>query len=346
MTIATALREHLPAVVLAIAVIISLLLTAGQPAVLNLVILVGIYGLMATSLGMIYGQAGMMSLCQASFAALGAYSTAIMTAKWGLDPILGLVAALLLPAAIAYPFARLIVKLSALALALATLFLGSTITIMLNQGGDFTGGYLGLGGIPMLSFAATPLKFAVLVWLCVIVSVILYTNLLGTAAGRALNTLRVDAVRSQADGDRGPHRLSMLFAFSASLAGCSGWLYAHYMTYIAPEALSMDISLTLLLMVLLGGARHVLGPVLGAFLLTYLNDLLPAEMRGLLYGSAIVVVLIIAPRGVLGTLDRVWHRHLHKRKKLANSSQENIGTVLPASATASPPDGKEEGGRS
>lgn len=343
MTVAIPLREHLPAAVLIIAVIVLLMLTAGQPAVLNLVILIGIYGLMATSLGLIYGQAGMMSLCQASFAALGAYSTAIMTAKWGLDPVLGLVAALLLPAAIAYPFARLIVKLSSLALALATLFLGSTITIALNQGGDFTGGYLGLGGIPILSFAATPLKFAILVWLCVIVSVVLYTNLLGTAAGRALNTLRVDAVRSQADGDRGPHRLSMLFAFSASLAGCSGWLYAHYMTYIAPEALSMDVSLTLLLMVLLGGARHVLGPVLGAFLLTYLNDLLPSEMRGLLYGTAIVVVLVIAPRGVLGTLDRVWRKRLHKRKKPSSPLHKSISVVLPASATISAQDSEERG---
>lgn len=341
MIIMNTLHRHLSGVVLAAVVIISLILTAGQPSVLNLVTLIGIYGLMATSLGMIYGQAGMMSLCQAGFAAVGAYSTAIMSARWGFDPLLGLVVALLLPAAIAYPFARLIVKLSPLALALATLFLGSIITIVLNQGGDFTGGYLGIGGIPMLSFAATPLKFAALVWLCAIVFVILYTNLLGTAAGRALNTLRVDAVRSQADGDRGPHRLSMLFAFAAGLAGCSGWLYAHYMAYVAPETLSMDISMTLLLMVLLGGARHVLGPILGAFLLTYLNDLLPAEMRGLLYGSAIVVVLIIAPRGVLGTLDTLWNRRL--RKKIQSSgllTKEDAARSVPAAVSAQDGEGK------
>lgn len=343
MTVTNVLRGQLSAIMLTVAVVVWLLLTAGEPAVLNLLILIGIYGLMATSLGMIYGQAGMMSLCQAGFAALGAYGTAIVTAKWGFNPLWGLMVALLLPALIAYPFARLIVKLSPLALALATLFLGSTITIVLNQGGDFTGGYLGLGGIPVLSFAATPLKFAVLVWLFVIVSVVLYRNLLGTAAGRALNTLRVDAVRSQADGDRGPHRLSVLFAFAASLAGCSGWLYAHYMTYVAPEALSMDVSLTLLLMVLLGGARHVLGPVLGAFLLTYLNDFLPSEMRGLLYGSAIVVVLIIAPRGVLGTLDTLWHRRRRKKKKSARAPRDQNRAALTASAAVAAQDGPKEG---
>ena len=308
-------KKHSSAIILALVMAPLLALTADQPAALNLIILIGIYGLMATSLGMIYGQAGMMSLCQAGFAALGAYGTAIVSARWGLDPLWGLLAAVLLPALIAYPFARLIVTLSPLALALATLFLGTIITIALNQGGDFTGGYLGIGGIPVLSFAVTPLKFAILVWVFAILAVVLYANLLGTAAGRALNTLRVDAIRSRADGDRGPHRLSVLFAFAAGLAGCSGWLYAHYMLYVSPDGLSMHVSLTLLLMVLLGGARHVLGPILGAFLLTYLNDLLPGEIRGLLYGCAVVVVLIIAPRGVLGTLDTVWRRRVGKQTR-------------------------------
>lgn len=309
----TVIGRYRSAIVLVVVVAIWLAFAAGQPVAMNLAILIGIYGLMATSLGMVYGQAGMMSLSQASFAALGAYSTAILTTKWGIHPLVALVAAVLVPAAVAYPFARLIVRLSSLALALATLFLGKTIYIVLNQGGDFTGGYLGIGGIPPLPFASTPLGFAIVVWVCIVVSVILYTNLLGTAAGRALNTLRVDTLRAQADGDRGPHRLSMLFAFAASLAGVSGWLYAHYMTYLAPVSLSMHLSLTLLLMVLVGGSRSVVGPVLGAAVLTYLNDKLPDDMQGLFYGCAVILVLIIAPRGIVGTVDNLWKRYRRER---------------------------------
>lgn len=307
------LGRYRSAIALVAMVVIWLAFAAGQPVALNLAILIGIYGLMATSLGMVYGQGGMMSLCQASFAALGAYSTAILTTRWGIHPLVGFVAAVLLPTVVAYPFARLIVRLSPLALALATLFLGRAIYVVLNQGGDFTGGYLGIGGIPQLSFASTPLSFAILVWVCMVVSVVLYTNLIDTAAGRALNTLRVDSMRAQADGDRGPHRLSMLFAFAAGLAGVSGWLYAHYMTYLAPVSLSMHLSLTLLLMVLVGGSRSVLGPVLGAAVLTYLNDKLPNDMQGLLYGSAVILVLIIAPRGILGTVDNLWRRYRRER---------------------------------
>lgn len=298
-------RRHLPAIVLTVVAAAVLALNAGQPAAVNTVILIGIYGLMATSLGMIYGQAGMMSLCQASFAALGAYSTAILTTRWDVDPLVGVVVAVLVPAIVAYPLARLIVRLSPLALALATLFLGTVVGILLNQGGAFTGGYLGIGGIPPLPFVRTPLDLAIFTWVCVIVVVVLYTNLVGSAAGRALNTLRVDTLRSQADGDRGPQRLSTLFAFAAGLAGFAGWLYAHYMTFLAPESLSMHLSLTLLLMVLVGGSRHVLGPVLGAVVLTYLNDVLPDDMQGLLFGSAVILVLVLAPRGVLGTVENL-----------------------------------------
>ncbi len=327
MTVINTLGRYRSAIVLVVVVAIWLAVAAGQPVALNLAILIGIYGLMATSLGMVYGQAGMMSLCQASFAALGAYSTAILTTRWGIHPLLGFVAAALVPTVVAYPFARLIVRLSPLALALATLFLGKTIYIVLNQGGDLTGGYLGIGGIPPLPLASTPFSFAILVWGCIAVAVILYTNLIHSAAGRALNTLRIDSTRAQADGDRGPHRLSMIFAFAAGLAGVGGWLYAHYMTYLAPASFSMHLSLTLLLMVLVGGSRSVLGPVLGAALLTYLTDKLPDDMQGLFYGCAVVLVLIIAPRGVLGTVDSLWRRFRRERTGTRNTGTRGGATA-------------------
>lgn len=304
------IQKHTPALLLIAFVAIGLIGTAGRPAAINMMVLIGIYALMATSLGMLYGQAGIMSLSQAAFAAIGAYSTAILTVKWGLPPIAGLGLAMVLPALFAYPFARLIVRLSPLALALATLFLGKAVQVLLNQGGDFTGGYIGIGGIPPLKFIDPdqPMHFAIVVWIFVVIAVFLYTNLVQSAAGRALNTLRVDALRSQADGDRGVHRLSMLFAFAAGLAGIGGWLYAHYMSFLAPESLDMHLSLTLLLMVLVGGSRNVLGPVLGAAVLTYLNDKLPDGMQGLVYGSAVVLVLVVAPHGVLGTVGKLWQR--------------------------------------
>ncbi|MBM7368648.1 branched-chain amino acid ABC transporter permease [Gordonia hydrophobica] len=323
------LRNQRPALAVAGIAAVALAFAAGAPTAENTLILIGIYGLIATALGMAYGQGGMMSLCHASFAALGAYATAIATTQWGLSPFLGLVLAVAVPAAVAYIVARLIVRMSSLALALATLFLGSVVSILLNQGGDFTGGYDGIGGVPPLPFVQTPLDLAMVVWVCIIIAVVLYTNMVRSAAGRATNTVRVDAVRAQADGDNGPRRLSALFAFSAAVAGVGGWLYAHYMTYISPESLSLNLSLTLLLMVLVGGARHVLGPVLGAALLTYLQDTLPDEMQGLLLGIAVVLVLVIAPRGILGTAETAWLKLRRSRRTSGPATPKP--TVLPDS---------------
>jgi branched-chain amino acid transport system permease protein len=317
-----------PAAVLLVAVGIATLLIGGSRTMLDTSILVAIYALVALSLGMLFGQAGIMSLGQAAFAAIGAYATAIVTTHYGAPPLLGLLLAVLLPPLVAYPVARALIRLSHLALALATLFLGQIILIFLREGGDFTGGFIGLSGVPPLPFAPTPLAFHLLAWAFVLVAVVLYTNLTGSAGGRALNTLRNDPLRAQADGDAGAHRLSVLFAFSASLAGAAGWLYAHYLSYVAPESLSLELSISVLLMVVIGGTRYVLGPVVGALLLTVLNDRIPTQVLGLLYGGTLVVVLLLAPNGVLGVIVDAWHRWGKRRP----AARHDAGQPLPEAA--------------
>jgi branched-chain amino acid transport system permease protein len=316
----TLLTRQRPAAVLVVCLALATVLIGGSRTMLDTSILVAIFSLIGVSLGMLFGQAGIMSLGQASFAALGAYATAIATATYGLPSLLGLALALVVPALVAYPLARALIRLSHLALALATLFIGEIILVLLREGGDLTGGFIGLGGIPPLDFAPTPLAFHLLAWGFVLVAVVLYTNLMASAGGRALNTLRSDPLRAQADGDAAAHRLSALFTFSASLAGAAGWLYAHYMSYLAPESLSVSLSISVLLMVVIGGSRYVLGPVVGALLLTVLNDRLPPEVLGLLYGGTLVLVLLVAPNGVLGIADDLWRSLRARRSHDAQSS--------------------------
>lgn len=297
-----------PALTLLAVMAVTTLVIGGSRTMLDTSILIAIYSLIALSLGMLFGQAGIMSLGQAAFAALGAYSTAILTVKYGLPPLLGLLLAVTIPPVIAYGIARALIRLSHLALALATLFIGEIVLVLLREGGDLTGGFIGLSGIPPLAIAPTPLSYHVMAWAFVLVAVVLYSNLMSSAGGRALNTQRNDPLRAQADGDAAAHRLSALFALAAALCGAAGWLYAHYVSYLAPESLSVTLSISVLLMVVIGGSRYVLGPVVGAVLLTVLNDRLPSEILGLLYGTALVLVLLVAPNGVLGVLDDLWKR--------------------------------------
>lgn len=318
------LRRQQPTLILIAALIVVIPLAQSDAVLLDTSTTIAIYGLIALSVGMTWGQTGLLSVAQAAFAALGAYATAIATTEWGWPPLLGLLLAITVPALVGYLVARALARLAALALAIATLALGEILYEVLQQGGDLTGGYIGISGIPVLGFASDPLAFNILAWGLVALVVALYSNLVGSARGRALRTIRSDRIRAAADGINTPHVLSTLFAASAAVAGLGGWLYAHYLTYMAPESLSTTLSISVLLMAIAGGAATVLGPLVGATLLTLSQNTLPAEeAQGLFYGLAVVLVLLLAPRGILGTRWRL------PRRRIGGDSGEGGGGLPP-----------------
>jgi branched-chain amino acid transport system permease protein len=128
---------------------------------------------------------------------------------------------------------------------------------------------------------------------------------MGSNHGLAIRTARHDPLRATADGANVPHLLASTFALSAAVAGVAGWLYAHQMTYIGPDSLTTHTSISVLLMAVVGGARTLLGPVLGAALLSLLTLYLPAaETQGMVYGTILLLVLLLAPDGLTGLLLR------------------------------------------
>lgn len=327
-------RQRSPLVLLALLIPVTIAIQ-GDPVMLDTSIIIGIYSLIALSVGLTWGQAGILSIAQAAFAAIGAYATAIATINWGWSPYVGLIGALLLPALVAYPLARVVTRLPAIALAIATFAFAEIVYELLRSGGDFTGGYIGLTGIPPIEAIETPLQFHFLVWIVVLVIVVLYANLVGSSRGRAIRTIRHDRVRAAADGINVPHTLSSLFALSASIAGLGGWLYAHYLYYLAPESLGANLSIEVLLMAIVGGAGFVLGPILGSALLTLLGDYLPSEeLHGLFYGTALILALMLAPRGLLGL---PWGRLIGRRGGSGGGDEAGAQTSAgPAPARGEP----------
>lgn len=277
------------------------LLISGNTVWLDTSVVIAIYSLIALSVGISYGQAGILSVAQAAFASVGAYATAIVTTRYDLPAVVGLLLALVVPPLIAYPLARLVTRLNALSLAIATLVFGQAVDIALREGGDFTGGYIGVSGIPPLSIASTLLQYHFLSWGAVFVVAILLSNLIDSPFGRATSTLRSDTLRAVADGVNVPHVRSVVLAVSASVAGLGGWLYAHHIAYIGPDSLGPSVSLSVLLMAVVGGAQTVLGPIVGAALLTLLFKFIPSqEVQGMFYGGALIAVLVLSPNGLLG----------------------------------------------
>lgn len=307
-----------PAVVLAVFVLV-MLLGSLRPSLHTTMFTIGLYALIAVPLGLIYGQGGTISLAQGSFAALGAYTSAILTTRYGVPPALSVIPAILLPAIVAFVIARPILRLPELSLALVTLSLGTVIAVGLQRGGEFTGSYVGLSGAPPLPLVGKdPVLVAVALWSVLLLVVILYSHFVHSARGRALNAVRVDRLLAEAMGVNVPFYLATLFAIAAGIAGLAGWFYVHFIGYIAPDSLSVETSAHILFMVVLGGRRSVLGPILGAAFFTFANDFLPgAETHGLFFGTILVLILLASPDGILSPQALRAIRRFFARKRPA-----------------------------
>lgn len=271
---------------------------------LNVLTLIAISSIIALSVGISYGQAGILSVAQGTFASIGAYTTGILGARYGWSPFAALPLAVLLPAVFAYPLAYLVMRLSPLALAIATLLFGKIVDIALRSGEEFTGGYIGLSGVPPLDPFAQPVWFNGLAWALVLAVVWTTENLMRSSFGRAVNTIRHDPVRATADGVDVRAMQSAVFALGAAVAGLGGWLYAHYLSFISPESLGLQVSISALLMAVVGGSSYLLGPIVGAVVLTLIVNHFPgaAEMQGMFYGGALLLILLVAPGGIVGLL--------------------------------------------
>ena len=180
----------------------------------DITIIVAIYALTALSVGIPYGMCGPLSVAQASLAAIGAYLSAILTNSQGWSPWATLPVAILVPACFAYPFARIVTRLSPLALVIATLMFGYLLDGLLREGGSLTGGYIGLSGIPQIPGAKTPQMYYLISWGLVIVGLIFYARLRASHIGLILRTIRSDSLRAATDGVNVAHFRSLAMALA------------------------------------------------------------------------------------------------------------------------------------
>lgn len=317
------LHRQRPTLVLFVIVAVVSVLSYGKPFWLDNSIVIAIFSLMSLSVGLAYGQAGILSMATAGFASIGAFGTAILCTRYGLSPYAGLVLAVAGSMLVAYPLARALTRLSPLPLSIATFLLSGVLDIAVREGGDVTGGYIGISGIPRIGIAPDAQSMHFVAWGFVLFALFLYVNLMRSAFGRAVNTARHDPLRATADGVSVPHLLAASFAVSAAMAGVAGWLYAHHLSYMGPDSLTTHVSISVLLMAVVGGAQTLLGPIVGAALLLLVTLYLPsAESQGMVYGATLIAVLLIAPRGLLGTRWKTFLPH-----RIASSRAMPLNTL-------------------
>jgi branched-chain amino acid transport system permease protein len=269
--------------------------------------LTAMYAVLALGLNLVVGQAGLLNLGYVAFYAIGAYTYAILSTRFGLSFWPGLIVG-----AAASAFMALLIGLSTLKLrgdyfAIVTLGLGEITRIVLNNSDKITGGPNGIPAIgrPVLfgHTISSPLEQYYLILIIAIVTVFAMSRLMASRIGRAWVAIREDEIAAEAMGIN-TFRLKLLaFVVGSAWAGLAGVFFAGKMAFVSPESFTFFESILILCMVVLGGMGSIPGIILGAFLLVMLPELFRefADYRMLGFGVALVLMMIFRPQGLLGT---------------------------------------------
>ena len=267
---------------------------------------VGLYTILALSLNVILGHAGLFHMGHAAFYAIGAYTAAILNTMFGIPvlwimPLAGIMAGLF-----AMIVARPIIHLRGDYLLIVTIGIVEIVRIaLINNVFDITGGANGIFGISRPSVfgfkISKPDQFFYLIWGFAALTIFLLLRLEHSRFGRALMYIKEDEVAAGGSGINVAHHKLVAFVIGAVWAGMCGTIYASKMTIIAPESFSFAESVVLFTIVILGGSGSIPGVILGAFLLVGLPEVFRglAEYRMLVFGAAMVLMMIFRNQGLL-----------------------------------------------
>ncbi len=286
---------------------------------------IGLAGLVTLGLVLLTGVAGLTSFGQAAFVGLGAYATAVVTTTYGGSPWLGLAAGLTLTAIVALFLGFITLRLSDHYLPLGTIAWGISIYFAFGNL-ELLGEHSGMTGIPPLAVFGWTLNTAwrlyVAIWLVMVFAMLAASNLLDSRVGRAIRTLRGHTRMAESFGvDTGRLKI-VIFIYSALLASLSGWLYAHFLRYVSPSPFGINAGIDYLFMAVIGGAGHVWGAVVGAAVLTllqeWLKDFLPhllghnGNYEIIVFGVLVILLLHRTSDGLLPFLGRAVANGDHK----------------------------------
>jgi branched-chain amino acid transport system permease protein len=273
--------------------------------IVNVLVFVGIYTILAVALNLLLGLAGQISLGQAAFFGLGAYISGVLTATHAANPWLAMVIAVIAVGIIAFILGFPILKLKGHYLAMATLGMGIIVYIVFNETVDITGGPSGLSGIPNLSICGiifnTDMKNYYLVWSFAIVTILLSVNLSASRIGRALRAIHDSEVAARILGVNVRLLKVQIFTISGIFSAIAGSLYAHTVQFISPASFGFNVSIELLTMVIIGGLGSIYGSFLGAAILTLLPELFRTfqDYDIVVYGIVLIVMTMFMPGGLI-----------------------------------------------
>jgi len=283
---------------------------------------IGIATIGALGLNILVGYTGQISIGQAAFLAVGAYSTAILEAKMGLPFYLAIPLAALITAAVGLVFGVPSLRLRGLYLAIATLAAYFITTYVIIHWESMTNGVLGFNMPPAMVFGLpldSDARIFYLIYALVIPAILFTKNLFRTRVGRAFIAIRDRDVAASVMGVSLFHYKLLAFVISSFYAGVAGGLMAHHSRIVFPDSFTLLVSIDYLAMIIIGGLGSIVGSIFGAVFMTLLPEILKlsatsltglypqafgfiASTRDVVFGLAVIFFLMYEPQG----LARIW----------------------------------------
>lgn len=301
-------------------ILIIVPMNAANEYELRVFMLFLIYGIIAVGLNVLVGLTGLVSLGQAGLFALGAYAGSITAIRFGFDIVTASMAAALISglfgAVLAYPT----VRVRGVYLAVITIAFGIIVENVAIEWSALTGGTTGLSGIPqpnLFGIALTGYAFYAVLAVGLFAATLLIHNLMASRYGRAMRASAQSEIAARALGINVTILRTLAFVISSMLAGIAGVFYAFMNAYISPDIFTFGDSIRFLLMVILGGAGSTFGPVIGAYILTYLPEYLQqfSIWQTFAYGALLLIVMFVLPQGIMGSLDSLMKRYLPEKRQ-------------------------------
>jgi branched-chain amino acid transport system permease protein len=258
----------------------------------NLVLSLGTNALLALSIWLTL-SCGMLAMANAAFMGIGAYTAAILTMNYDMPFPVALLGGMAAPMLVAFIIGKPTLRLSGVYLAMATLGFGEVVRVFILNTESWTGGALGLNGIPQYTQWWH-------VGLAVVIALVVLYRLRRSKIGRAFEAIKEDETAAGLMGVDVNNTKLLAFVLGALLAGLAGALNAHLTFFIGPNEYGFDRGVEILTMTILGGIGSLAGPVVGSVILTVLPEMLRAfnDFRLVINGLILILIVLFLPKGI------------------------------------------------
>ena len=270
-----------------------------------------IFAILSLSLNTLSGCTGLFCVGFVAFYGIGAYGAAILTTRYGWPILLSLLAGGVISMAFSFLLGLPTMRLRGMYFAVATLAFGEIMHQLFVNWVSVTGGSNGIKSIPApnwfgISFRK-PENYYYILLVASVITIILTRNLINSRPGRAMLSIRENDIAAEAMGVDVPKYKMLAFAVSTFFAGVAGGLFAFYARYVDPTSFVNAESSAILAMMVVGGIGSISGSFIGGLALSILPEMMRflGNIRLVLYGLAVVVIIIFAPKGIGGLIDYV-----------------------------------------